>query len=797
MEIRETSLSFPVSRGSGPRTASATLVFPRQVSSAVAAIRGYQVGFVGDDHNVGVLQIELETQINANVVIVNGRLGCRDWSGNWDDEYNGSILVGVLCDLVSASLPPPRGDLQIADLEISQAIQFFRSSEHLDAANAMPDNSMPLVGGKTTGLRFYVDHDPSAGTPFTSLSGELTLRSAGATTTISPIQLITPRRATEINRALVDHTLNFAIPAAWCRGRLELSCEVFDAAGPASRSAAFKRTLQFADLNPLRVYGVGINYTGAGLNLAAPALSDVLSTFDYTRRVWPTGDVLTSGFTTMEFSDDLSGVAADGCGDGFNSLLDQLRDMKGDTDDLVYGLLPTGTPLTGVAGCGGDGAGTGVVGDGVTAAHEAAHAFGRKHAPCDDSSRCDGPRNTDDNYPSYGNFVSDSIGEFGFDPENNMVFDPAVSSDFMGYSGNDWISPYTFKALFSKGDPVGYSAGLRTYAFSFAAAAAAATVPGGTGRAEWIRRRVPLLFLSLWLDGDKVTLRPSFTYEAYVRKQGPDTDVEIHLENGRGEVLACVPLQQACGSCAVHCGPMQLRGEVPWHESATKLVVRREGRDLESYQVEPKTMLTAHCARDKKGNVRVSWSAKGDGPLWYLVQWRDRDGTWRAVAPRTQADYLVIPARFLWASKDTLRIRVLAVRLLNTAIAECEITAHKTEPPNDILMRELPGDRAVRATLIDPVGRSMPASDLAWYDEKGGEITGGSDLVRNPNLTGVASVRQVAHGVVSAEGYVLLNPVGDDRDVCSSRPAGMAAEKVFKDAGFPYRKPHEDSHGDR
>jgi hypothetical protein len=797
MEIRETSLSFPVTRGSGPRTASATLVFPRQVNSAVATIRGYQVGFVGDDHHVGMLQVELETQINANVVIVNGRLGCRDWSGNWDDEYNGSIMVGVLCELVSVTAPPPRGDVQITDLEVNQAVQFFRSAEHLDATNAMPDNSLPLVGGKTTGLRFYVDHDPSAGSPILSLFGEVILRIGGTTTTLTPIQAIVPRRESEINRAAVDHTLNFAVPAEWCRGQLEISCQVFDAADSASRSAAFKRTLQFIDVNPLRVYGVGINYTGAGLNLAAPALTDVLAAFDYTRRVWPTGDVLTSGFTTLEFSGDLSGVAADGCGDGFNDLLDELQDLKGDTDDLVYGLLPTGTPLTGVAGCGGNGAGTGVVGDGVTAAHEAGHAFGRKHVPCDDSSRCDSPRNTDEDYPRYGNFVSDSIGEFGYDPENNMVFDPAVSSDFMGYSGSDWISPYTFKALFSKGDPVSYAASIRPYAFMFAAAAAVTTVPRGTARPEWIKRRMPLLFLSLQVHGDKVKLRPSFTYDAYLKRQGPNSDVEIHLTNAKGDLLACVPLQQACGSCDIHCGPIRLHGEVPWHNSATKLIVRCNGRDLAEYPVEDKPSLKIHCERDKKGDIKVSWSAKAKEALWYLVQWCDRDGTWRGVAPRTQADHLTIPARFLWASKDKLRFRVLAVHLLNTSIAECEVEAHKSEPPNDIAIRELPGGQIMRATLVDPVGRSMPASELAWYGEKGDEITRGSDLWRRSDLKGVATVRQMAQGVVGAEGHVLLNPTGTDQAVCICKPTGMAAEKVIKDAAFSHHHPNEDRHADR
>jgi hypothetical protein len=258
-----------------------------------------------------------------------------------------------------------------------------------------------------------------------------------------------------------------------------------------------------------------------------------------------------------------------------------------------------------------------------------------------------------------------------------------------------------------------------------------------------------------------------------------------------------VPLQQACGSCDVHCGPMRLHGEVPWQDSATKLVVQRGGRELAAYPVEEKPMLKAHCERDKQGGIRVSWSVKAEKPVWYLVQWCDRDGTWRGVAPRTQANQMVVPSRYLWAGKDRLRLRVLAVQLLHTAIAECEVEALKTEPPNDILIRELPGGTVVRATLVDPVGRSLPASELAWFDEKGAEITRGSDLVRGPKLSGIATVRQIAQGVVGTEGYVLLNPVAEDMEVCSCKPAGRAAEKVLKNAGFPHHHPHEDSHGNR
>src|SRR5437763_801686 len=134
MDIRPTSLDFslPLS-GAGPRTASQTIVFPRAVRSAVAGLSGYLVEFSGgDDHHVGQIQIKLETLINANTVTVNGTFGLRDWSGDWDDGYDGSIQCVVLADLEDPNDLPPRTDMIIAGMEQNQAVQFFRASTYLD-----------------------------------------------------------------------------------------------------------------------------------------------------------------------------------------------------------------------------------------------------------------------------------------------------------------------------------------------------------------------------------------------------------------------------------------------------------------------------------------------------------------------------------------------------------------------------------------------------------------------------------------------------------------------------------------
>lgn len=97
MEFRSDSLDFSLPlRGSGPRPASKTFVFPRQVKTAVAALAGYVAEFSNnDDPHIGRMEIRLDTTIFDNTVTVNGLFGLRDWSGEWDDEYDGIIDITV------------------------------------------------------------------------------------------------------------------------------------------------------------------------------------------------------------------------------------------------------------------------------------------------------------------------------------------------------------------------------------------------------------------------------------------------------------------------------------------------------------------------------------------------------------------------------------------------------------------------------------------------------------------------------------------------------------------------------
>src|SRR4051794_16484446 len=165
MELRTGSIDFssPL-RGSGPRSGTQSVIFPRPVVSAAVGITGYSLGYAPtDDHHVGRLELTTQETTIGNVVTVDATVGVRDWSGTWDDNYQGLVDFVVVADLEAPGTQPPRGDVFITGMEVNQAVQFFRAGRYLDGAHALPDNAIWMVARKNTGVRVYVDYDASAG----------------------------------------------------------------------------------------------------------------------------------------------------------------------------------------------------------------------------------------------------------------------------------------------------------------------------------------------------------------------------------------------------------------------------------------------------------------------------------------------------------------------------------------------------------------------------------------------------------------------------------------------------------
>lgn len=760
MDVRSSSFHFPSTEGSGPQSASAQLSFPRAVRRVAVGITGYSATFENEeDHHLGRLIVELNASVNnadATKVDVSGTFGLRDWSGDWDDPYGGLVEYTVLADLVGA-VPPtpgnPRGDLIIVDAELTQAIQHFRSGKHLDAANVFPDNSIPLVAFKPTVVRLYVDYDASSGlAPIRSLYGELVVTAGATTTTLLASRPITPRRDASIDRGQRDHTLNFLIPEGLCRGTIDVSARVFDALDRDQFSADFVRTLTFESVPSLPVMAVAIDYTGPDVSdptqVSAPTIFDFPPLFAFTEAAYPIPQVLITSFVTMVYDGEVKSDINDGC-DKLGDLKDAVADLRGDSDDIVYGLFNAGLDTGSVGGCGGDGVGVGRIGAQGTAAHEIGHALGRKHAPCDNVTRCAEPQDTDDDYPRYLGFDSDSIGEYGFDvrPASGSVKRPANAHDMMGYSGNDWISPYTYKALLSRVPEFRQGASAAFSASAIEPGAAASRRPDPRGC--WIPIKQPQLFLRLDIRRDRsVRWHPSFQFDARPRPHGSGkTDFTVELLDDTGEPVrrACLYANDAgCGcACRTSGWPLKIRHAIAFDSRARTLVLYECDKEIDRRTIPqaPKVSIHTSGAESRDDEIELHWDAStgsGEKPqLWYLVQWRDRLGTWRGAAPRTQKDSMKIPKR-LFDGQRVAALRVLASSGIATgsAVWEGEVLPPEQPPrgrrtPKTTVAlagvetrkagaHEVQG--ALRASVLSSAGSTAPASDLRWYDSHGAEI---------------------------------------------------------------------------
>jgi hypothetical protein len=102
MQILNTTFSFNRLRGSGPRTLRNEVVFTTPVTQAVAFLKGFDVGFSPrDDHHLGNLEIRVDATLDPLApqrVFVDVVYGLRDWSGDWDDNYEGEVFVTVVGD---------------------------------------------------------------------------------------------------------------------------------------------------------------------------------------------------------------------------------------------------------------------------------------------------------------------------------------------------------------------------------------------------------------------------------------------------------------------------------------------------------------------------------------------------------------------------------------------------------------------------------------------------------------------------------------------------------------------------
>jgi hypothetical protein len=74
------------------------VVLPAPVTTATAILTGMNVEYShNDDHHLGNLQVGVSgALLDPTTVRVTATYGLRDWSGNWDDDYDGQVFFAVI-----------------------------------------------------------------------------------------------------------------------------------------------------------------------------------------------------------------------------------------------------------------------------------------------------------------------------------------------------------------------------------------------------------------------------------------------------------------------------------------------------------------------------------------------------------------------------------------------------------------------------------------------------------------------------------------------------------------------------
>ncbi len=357
----------------------------------------------------------------------------------------------------------------IAGIEVSQAIQYYESDEHLtDSSDQGADNAIRLVANKPAWVRVYLGAFFGA----SGVSGTLELQRRILGFLFQTVATLDPEPPTPVtvpgifqydyptNRGTIGSTLNFVIPADEMIGTLRLIARVTNGSHTTEQIITVEVTLR----QTLRLAGVLISYNGPAntnpgapnLTIAAPTLTDLQNMSGTALTLFPvqsTADFRNAGNLTLTFPlIDPGPFPTSGCGASWDNLHAQVvnaRTADGNQPGWVYyGLLPNGVPTGLVGGCGGGGVAVGPINQPGTLAHEAGHAAGLAHAPSG------GAPNPDPNYPAYEPYDTPanrqaSIGEFGLDINNGNVASPQTFHDIMGYAGPKWISPYHYGRLLS------------------------------------------------------------------------------------------------------------------------------------------------------------------------------------------------------------------------------------------------------------------------------------------------------------------------------------------------------------
>ncbi|MGW3101367.1 hypothetical protein [Streptomyces sp. NPDC001100] len=604
---------YPLTAGAVSTVVDLTVGGPTQI-----AVLGY-----ADDDNDWPDNTAHENLLGGAVAVIDPvdplTLGNRQLGPTETDNGNSGFLITMTSEVLPPDATP---DLEITGVEVTQAIQHFQSA--LGA-----DNTLPLVAGKATLVRVYLDSgiDPGeGGGTVGGVSGTLTLN--GSTFTTGPTAPVTARPIAQVDRGQLAHTLNFLIPADKATGHAVLVVQA-TVAGTVSNPVEIA-----VDFHPSPVVDILMVRVQVG-SIAPPSDADYIRTANTLPLRYPIADDpaasirywILPGQEVITTSRDLTGE------DGWNDFMEDLEDVQEEAADykFLYAMVDNSVYLGSISGRARQSEHV-AFGQNftVTFAHELAHLWGLKHAPCGS------PADVDDNFvPKDGR-----LGDVGVDPHSMTVW-PASTGDFMSYCGfeDKWISGYHWSKLW-----------LRLNHIIFPAGADAAGRPVSP-RAVMPSTSIPA---SQPFPGPFVRVRGRLSRSGTVNfgpalrtfTEPPPQQVEatdaaapsytVSLEDAAGHVLATAATDPSFPSAEADSAPFSAR--LPYEAQTHRVVLRRDGTELGALVVPPRPphfVLTRGVALpeiDTAGVLHLSWRPVGDGPgtpppSTYYVRFTNTSGT--------------------------------------------------------------------------------------------------------------------------------------------------------------------------
>ncbi|MEO6419735.1 MAG: M66 family metalloprotease [Polyangiaceae bacterium] len=429
----------------------------------------HSVGFV-----LGALVVAGCVSVGCSGTDANPGFGNGDYqpSGGDDPTSDGGTSSnskgdgGSAKDGSSPSMPQPAPTHLMSGLSIDEVAIFQATKISVAKAGAAVTSPTPIVAGRDALIRLYVK--PASGWSAKSVTAVLTL------TTASGMALPQVTTTQTISVASTDaaptSTFNFTVPGSSLPVGVKFSVAISDpsaseTASGTTSTARFPGDGSVAVLGTqssgaqLRVKLVPVEYAADGSNrMPDVSAAQIESYRQEMLAIYPAAKVEITVRAPFHWT-----TAISASGSGFNTILQamvNLRQTDNAPDDVYYfgAFAPSasfnnycgGGCVTGLSGVNtqeDDATGRASVGVGfgddssaVTMAHELGHAHGRSHAPCGGAS------GVDSHFP----YATGGIGPWGYNIITKALINPAQGKDIMGYCQPEWISDYTYTALFNR-----------------------------------------------------------------------------------------------------------------------------------------------------------------------------------------------------------------------------------------------------------------------------------------------------------------------------------------------------------